>query len=335
MCRCGSRAHHELRYQGCPLGLPDLVLVESCSSASTKARSDKISRKRAPEKNSAPVVEECDIIREVPEGVVEDDPEGNFNEFGAPDPNGLPIEVVFAENIVAVEEVLPAVNVEIWEEIEMKEPLANEFDRRGNAINNTMIPNFKGRDCGHQNLPTGVKEKNRPLGFFMLFFCNIVVSTFVASTNAYATASKKKKWVTLNPKTFMSFIAVILFMGYVKLPARPMYWSKSELGQPFPQRMISARRFESILSCLHWRYVPEVEKAAAKLADPFWSVAGFVEQLAENSRKYWILDQFMDIDEMSIYFKGKHKCRCYNPNKPEKWHFKAFCQTQRRKKKRR
>ena len=28
---------------------------------------------------------------------------------------------------------------------------------------------------------------------------------------------------------------------------------------------------------------------------------------------------------MSIYFKGRHRCRCYNPNKPEKWHFKAFC----------
>ena len=24
-------------------------------------------------------------------------------------------------------------------------------------------------------------------------------------------------------------------------------------------------------------------------------------------------------------FKGRHRCRCYNPNKPEKWHFKAFC----------
>ena len=71
--------------------------------------------------------------------------------------------------------------------------------------------------------------------------------------------------------------------------------------------------------------MPESERAAAKAADPFYLVAGFVERMAKISRSYWRLDQFIDIDEMSIYYKGRHKCRCYNPNKPEKWHFKAFC----------
>jgi hypothetical protein len=32
--------------------------------------------------------------------------------------------------------------------------------------------------------------------------------------------------------------------------------------------------------------------------------------------------QFIDIDEQSIPWKGRHKCRCYNP--PEKFHFKIF-----------
>jgi Transposase IS4 len=59
--------------------------------------------------------------------------------------------------------------------------------------------------------------------------------------------------------------------------------------------------------------------------NPFYLVRGFVEHLAQNAQKYWKLGQFLDIDEMSIYYKGRHKCRCYNPNKPEKWHFKAFC----------
>lgn len=66
-------------------------------------------------------------------------------------------------------------------------------------------------------------------------------------------------------------------------------------------------------------------KAAAKEADIFYLVEGFVEQLAVAAQHYWKLDQFIDIDKMSIYYKGRHKCRCYNPNKPEKWHFKAFC----------
>ena len=32
----------------------------------------------------------------------------------------------------------------------------------------------------------------------------------------------------------------------------------------------------------------------------------------------------MDIDEQCIPFKGRHKCKCYNPKKPETFHFKAF-----------
>jgi Transposase IS4 len=88
---------------------------------------------------------------------------------------------------------------------------------------------------------------------------------------------------------------------------------------------MSARRFEMIMSHWHWLFIHEYERKQMKEADPFYLVGGFVEHLAENSQKYWKLGQFLDIDEMSIFYKGRHKCRCYNPKKPEKWHFKAFC----------
>jgi hypothetical protein len=84
---------------------------------------------------------------------------------------------------------------------------------------------------------------------------------------------------------------------------------------------MSARKFERIMGAWHWKVIPEVAKAA----NPFYCIDGFVEKLARNAQKYWYLGQYIDIDEMSIYFKGRHKCKCYNPAKPEKWHFKAFC----------
>ena len=49
-----------------------------------------------------------------------------------------------------------------------------------------------------------------------------------------------------------------------------------------------------------------------------------LEQLSDNFQKYYTLGHFYDIDEISVYFKGRHICRCYNPNKPHKWHFKLF-----------
>ena len=62
-----------------------------------------------------------------------------------------------------------------------------------------------------------------------------------------------------------------------------------------------------------------------KAANPFWKVETFTNRLAQNCRAHYCPGRYIDIDEMSINFKGRHKCRVYNPNKPEKFHFKAFC----------
>ena len=47
--------------------------------------------------------------------------------------------------------------------------------------------------------------------------------------------------------------------------------------------------------------------------------------LSEFCRHYFKTGQLVDIDEMCIYFKGRHRCKCYDPNKTNKWHFKLFC----------
>lgn len=38
----------------------------------------------------------------------------------------------------------------------------------------------------------------------------------------------------------------------------------------------------------------------------------------------WNCSQYFDIDEQSIPYKGRHKYRCYNPSKPNKFHFKIY-----------
>ena len=39
---------------------------------------------------------------------------------------------------------------------------------------------------------------------------------------------------------------------------------------------------------------------------------------------YTLLGQKVDVDDQCIPWSGRHICCCYNPNKPEKWHFKCF-----------
>lgn len=188
-----------------------------------------------------------------------------------------------------------------------------------------MVPIFTGKKSGAHNIPEEVKESKSPLQFFQLYFSGTVVNTFVTATNEYASQEKVPKWTPLTPKMFLYFLCIIMFMGLVKLPTREHYWKRNTYGQSFAKKLMSARKFERIMGAWHWKVIPEVAKAAAKAANPFYCVDGFVEKLAQNAQKYWYLSQYIDIDEMSIYFKGRHTCKCYNPAKPEKWHFKAFC----------
>lgn len=66
------------------------------------------------------------------------------------------------------------------------------------------------------------------------------------------------------------------------------------------------------------------EIKAFKAEDPFWAVRAFTEALAERCQSVYNPTMMLDIDEQTIPWKGRHKCCCYNPKKPEKWHFKVF-----------
>ena len=104
-----------------------------------------------------------------------------------------------------------------------------------------------------------------------------------------------------------------------------IFWTS--LTQAFPKKCFSRDRFDILLSCFHWENTAAhsaAEKATLKALDPFYQVSGLLEQLSDNFQKYYTLGHFYDIDEISVYFKGRHICRCYNPNKPHKWHFKLF-----------
>ena len=59
--------------------------------------------------------EEDDIIPAI-EVIIEDEV-GMFNEFGAPEPNGVPIEMVLAEPIADIPDVIPAVEAEKWTDV--------------------------------------------------------------------------------------------------------------------------------------------------------------------------------------------------------------------------
>ncbi|MDP3780804.1 MAG: hypothetical protein Q8Q69_06445 [Nitrosopumilaceae archaeon] len=88
---------------------------------------------------------------------------------------------------------------------------------------------------------------------------------------------------------------------------------------PLVSRIMTRHRFEDILA--NWHFVDTStttleEQERQKGVDPFWTVTELVEFLSDKSQQYWTLGQNFDIDEQSVPFKGRHRCKVCNRNKP-------------------
>ena len=218
-----------------------------------------------------------------------------------------------------------------WEEYDVENVKSTNF-RSGPKILHTQ-PAFKGRGYGPRNIPSGCSS---PFDFFCLLLSDEVCNDFIAGTMGYAEATGDDSF-NPTPITKVSraislaeiryYIAIVQFMGVCQLPSREDYWGDSIFKQEFVNLM-SMARFESITKNFHstnTAQFTQTQRDEKKRQDPFWQIQEFLSKLVINFKKYFKVGQYFDIDEMCIYFKGRHICRCYNPSKPEKWHFKSFC----------
>ena len=106
------------------------------------------------------------------------------------------------------------------------------------------------------------------------------------------------------------------------------YWSRDPIwGDPHVRRVMSRDRFTAIRNNYTWMDttgVSPAEREAKNKEDGFWTIAKLFDDLKKNYQFYYAPHRHMAVDEMCVFFKGRHRCRCYNPSKPNKWHFKIY-----------
>ncbi len=190
---------------------------------------------------------------------------------------------------------------------------------------------------GPANIPPATSF---PIDYFHLYLDTEIMDVFVVNTNlvvAKLFASKKKgsngshmgRWKPTCLSELYRLFGVLLHMGIKRQPTMRSYWSQDpRYSDAFVKKCFSRDRFIMLKSALHLVNPNEFtirEQKIKQQEDPFWRVTPFLEHLSLCFRRHFIPYQNIDIDEMCIGFKGRHVARCYNPNKPEKWHLKAFC----------
>jgi hypothetical protein len=176
----------------------------------------------------------------------------------------------------------------------------------------------------------------RESDFANLFIDNIVVQQWVTATNEFGRQYVRgwvrggaAKWDT-NLIEFRAFLATINLTGILQWPSRDEMFRRGVREFPFLHRIMTKKRFSTLL--IAWHYVSVAnyhnmeaeEQAAFRRAHPFYQVEPLVELLQARFRRFYEPGQLVDIDEQCIPWKGRHRCRCYNPKKPVKWHFKVF-----------
>ena len=140
------------------------------------------------------------------------------------------------------------------------------------------VPEFTGENAF--NDPNLARGWSTPYACFLKFMTKPMMNAFVVYTNLFTLREGPVDWVNLDFKEFKKFVAIILFMGICKLPTRKDYWYGIE-KQAFVTSLMSYQRFSSILRCMHYIDVRDLDDADAnreRKKDPFWKVNAFVKK---------------------------------------------------------
>ncbi len=158
-----------------------------------------------------------------------------------------------------------------------------------------------------------------------------IIGKLVTETNRYARQffdsiggqhlanSMLRKWTDICANTMRAFIAIIMYMGMVKLPAMRMHWSNNFLLRLGIKKVMARDDFFNILRFLHCsdndQAIPRGQVGYNRLN----KIGDLVGMFVANWQKYFYPSREISVDECIIAFKGRSYLKMYHPKKPHKW----------------
>lgn len=129
------------------------------------------------------------------------------------------------------------------------------------------------------------------------------------------------------PSDILRFVGCNLMMGVHRLPNTKLYW-KTPHNQPLVTRFVPTYlEYKTMCRDLHYvntAAIPRSEQAARNQVDSFWKLGDFLQLLSSSFESARIPRPDLTLDEFCVPWKGRHRARCYNKDKPEKFHLKGY-----------
>ena len=183
------------------------------------------------------------------------------------------------------------------------------------------VPTWKG------TLPPSTNI-NRPLGYFMLFFQEVLMNLIVEQSNLFAVQSNLNKPLCLTRHELEQFIGCCMLMSIFKLPRSRMYWAAFTRIQQIADIM-TRDRWEAIKRNLHFNNNENMPSMEDANRDRLFKIRPLHDHLLPIYQQL-PQQQVLCIDEQMVPFKGRSVLKQYLPMKPHKWGYKLFvlCDTQ-------
>ncbi|XP_055015889.1 piggyBac transposable element-derived protein 4-like [Boleophthalmus pectinirostris] len=154
------------------------------------------------------------------------------------------------------------------------------------------------------------------------------MSTLLANINDHG-AEQNQNWTDVTLPDLYAFLAIVIYMGIVKLPELVDYWRKHNIfNLIFPASVISRNKFQLICRSLHLCPLKEdIQNQAAKgtpAYDRLKKIKPLYQQIVEACKEHYHPGQNISIDERMVASKARHGLKQYIKNKPTKWGYKLF-----------
>ncbi|XP_058875953.1 piggyBac transposable element-derived protein 4-like isoform X1 [Acipenser ruthenus] len=169
---------------------------------------------------------------------------------------------------------------------------------------------------------------------FLLFFSRAGIQKICSHTNKQAgkrraKGSKARPWNAVGKEQFCVFLALVLYMGLVRLPALADYWSEdSFFGAPFCGQLMSRNAFLGVLWNLRLSDPEADEENERKRGtpdyDPLWKLQPFLKDLQASCKAQYHPNQNLSLDERTVAAKASIGPNQSPGDEPAKWGYKLF-----------
>ena len=175
----------------------------------------------------------------------------------------------------------------------------------------------------------------KPHEFLELFLDDDFWDLLLVETNRYmaclkATSTAMGKELKYYDSATLSemklFFSLHLAMGVVTQKDINDHWQVKYpiIQTPTFHQVMSRNRWKSIWSHLHFANNATAIPRGEPGHDRLFKIRNVIQLVVSKFPKYYQASRELSLDEMTIAFKGRSPLKQYNPNKPDKWGFKAF-----------